>query len=195
MIQEINKLKDLDFQKQAVFAYLTCERLYPNYVFFSENFNFGDPGILRSAVDYLNDNLFTIAAKRSEIDSLLNELNKNTPDTEDFTTHLVSSALDACTTIQDSLEFLIDKKFSRIIQISTNAIDTVDMYIQEIEGLDYNSDKDFQNKINNHPLMKKEIDIQIGIIRFLCKSKTLNFEDIITLLLLQDNNKRGSLNL
>ena len=36
-IEEINKLKDFDFTKQAAFAYLTCERLYPNYTYFSDN--------------------------------------------------------------------------------------------------------------------------------------------------------------
>jgi uncharacterized protein YjaG (DUF416 family) len=34
-IKEIDKLKDLDFEKQVTFTYLTCERLYPNYVYFS----------------------------------------------------------------------------------------------------------------------------------------------------------------
>jgi uncharacterized protein YjaG (DUF416 family) len=52
-IENISDLEKLDYSKQLVFAYLTCERLYPNYVYFSNNFHFGDKKILRSAIDFI----------------------------------------------------------------------------------------------------------------------------------------------
>lgn len=193
-IAEINKLKDLDFTKQLAFAYLTCERLYPNYVYFSDNYNFGTPIILREAIDFLYQNIFEKNPDKAKINSLVKKIEKNTPDTEDFTTIFVSSALDACTCILDSLDFLIDKDFSRIKSISTYATDTVDMYIREIENIEA-SDKNFIQKVNEHLLMYKEISIQQGIIAFLNKSKSIDFEDIQTLLHLQENNIKGSLDL
>jgi uncharacterized protein YjaG (DUF416 family) len=57
-IEALNKLKQLDFSKQAAFAYLICERLYPNYVYFSNKYGFGKPNILRKAIDYLYNNFF-----------------------------------------------------------------------------------------------------------------------------------------
>jgi len=33
-IEAVDKLQELDFTKQTAFNYLTCERLYPNYVYF-----------------------------------------------------------------------------------------------------------------------------------------------------------------
>jgi uncharacterized protein YjaG (DUF416 family) len=66
----------------------------------------------------------------------LEEVDKNTPDTEDFQTVMVSPTLDACTTIQDSLYFLVDNNFSRIINISNYAADTISVFIQEKENLD-----------------------------------------------------------
>jgi uncharacterized protein YjaG (DUF416 family) len=194
-IVEINKLKDLDFNKQLAFAYLTCERLYPNYIYFSANYDFGNPDVLRKAIDYVCLHLFTKKIDATKINLLITNVSKNTPDTEDYATIFVSSALDACTTINESLDFLIDKKFSRIEDISTFGIDTVNMYIREIEAIDFNKEKHFQQKIDSHPLMQKEITIQSGIITFLCNSKTFDFEDLQTLLHLQENNKKGSLNL
>lgn len=194
-IKELDKLKDWNFYKQAAFAYLTCERLYPNYVYFSQNYDFGNPIVLREAIDYIYDNLFEQNPDKSKIQFLVQKVEENTPDTEDFSVIFVSSALDACTSILDSLDFLIHRDFSKIKSISTYGTDTIDMYIQEIENLDFNTDKEFQNKISNHPLMKREVAIQTGIISFLNNSKALDYGDIQTLLYLQENEKKGSLNL
>jgi len=194
-VEEVNKLKDLDFTKQAAFNYLTCERLYPNYVYFSDNFDFGNPDTLRLAIDYLYLNIFEKSLDKNKIEILTKEVVKNTPDTENFTTSFVSSALDACTAVIESLDFLIDKEFSRIKHISSYAIDTVDMHIQEIESLDFNKDKDFQQKIDSHPLMQKEFAIQSGIVSFLSNSHTFDFGDLQTLLHLQENNKKSNLDL
>jgi uncharacterized protein YjaG (DUF416 family) len=194
-ITALNVLKSLDVIKQAAFAYLTCERLYPNYVYFSDNYGFGEPSELREAIEFIYHNLFERGPDKNKIDSLIKKIEKNTPDTEHFTTTFVSSALDACAVIFESLNFLIDKKFSRIEAISALSTDTVDMYIQEIEALDFNKDKDFRKKIDNHPLMKKELTIQSGITSFLNNSKNIDQGDIQTLLNLQENNKKGSLGL
>jgi uncharacterized protein YjaG (DUF416 family) len=191
-IKEIEELKPLDFTKQATFAYLTCERLYPNYVYFSANFSFGEPRILRKAIDYLYQVILVGNPDKATVTQLLESVEKNTPDTEDFSTPLVSSALDACTATLDSLHFLIDMDFQRIEAVSSYATDTASMYIQDKEELDYNSDKNFQSKIDSHPLMKKEIEIQSGIITFLYGTKKIDSEDIKTLLLLQEIDKKGS---
>lgn len=194
-IKELNKLKDLDFPKQAAFAYLTCERLYPNYVYFSHNYGFGNTSVLREAIDYIYDNIFEQNADENKIHTIIQKVEKNTPDTDDFNEIFVSSALDTCSCILDSFDFLMDKDFSKIQSIATYGMDTIDMYIQEIENLDFNIDKDYQSKIESHPLMEKEVAIQNGIINFLITSKNLDYGDIQTLLRLQENENRGSLNL
>ncbi len=193
-IEEVNKLKGLGFTKQVAFAYLTCERLYPNYIYFSNNFGFGSPGVLRGAIDYLYLNLFETNPDKTKIDLLIKDVDNNTPDTEDFTTIFVSSALDACTAISDSLGFLVDKDFSKITYVSSYGFDTVDMYIQEIENIEP-TEKNFRQRVNDHPLMKKEILIQQGIITFLCNANSIDYGDIQTLLHLQENKKKGAFNL
>lgn len=194
-IKELDKLKELDFHKQAAFAYLTCERLYPNYVYFSENYNFGNPAVLREAIDYIYDNLFEQNIDKNRIQTLIQKVEKNTPDPGEFDTILSSSALDACGTIYDSLDFLVDKQFNHIKSISQMATDTTDMYIRDVNNIDEYNNKNWIQLVNDHPLMKKEVAIQSGIISFLNNRKTLDYGDIHTLLRLQENEKKGSLNL
>ena len=193
-ITEIDKLKMMNPDKQAAFAYLTCERLFPNYIYFSENYRFGNPDVLRSAIDCLYDSLFMDNPDKHRIESLIKEVEKNTPDTDDFSVIFVSSALDACTCILDSLDFLLKRDFTKIEYISSYGIDTVDMYVREIENIEL-SDKNFKQRVNEHPLVKRELSIQQGIIAFLYNANSIDYGDIQTLLHLQENNKKGSLGL
>ena len=191
----ITELKNLDFTKQLAFAYLTCERLYPNYLFFSKNYKFGNPNILRQALDFIHHDFFEKHPDKRKMDFFRKEIDKNTPDPGDFRTGLASSALDACTAVMETLNFMEDKKILRIDDISTFGTDTVSMHIMNIASLDFNKDKDFQKKIDEHPLMQREVRVQSGIITFLRNIGLLRSEDIQTLLSLQDNNCKGSLNL
>jgi uncharacterized protein YjaG (DUF416 family) len=197
LILKINELEKSEFAKQATFAYLTCERLYPNYIYFSNHFNFGNILILRKAIDYLYDNIFHSYDEKNKTNSLIVEIEKNTPDTEDWDTIHVSSALDSCAVIIEALGFFIDKKFNRIRNISTAAIDTVDMFVRNIIEGDkvHITDLTLQPKIDENPLKKKEVSIQSGIITFLNKRKSFDYYDVQTLLTLQENNNKGSLNL
>lgn len=192
---DISRLSNLGFKKQLVFAYLTCERLYPNYVYFSANFQFGDASVLRAAIDYILSCILNNTIDTPLVKKFILYVEQNTADTEDFDTIFVSSALDACTSVAETLDFLLDRQYSRLKDISTVATDSVNMYIQEIESLDFNTDKEFHTKIASHPLMQKEVAIQTGIINYLSTSTSIDLEDIRTLLNLQENDGKGSLNL
>lgn len=191
MNNDLIKLKQLDYKQQLAFAYLTCQRLYPNYVFFSKNYGFGNTDILYKCLEDIFSTLWD-AGNEKKLHELIDLVNTNTPSPEKFTTVLASSALDACTAITETLQFITDRKFSRIQDISTFATDTVDMYIQERDNLDYDL-PDFEQIIQNDPLMQKEITVQKGIISYLTTIKHLEQEDIHTLLSLQGIN--GNLNL
>jgi uncharacterized protein YjaG (DUF416 family) len=185
MIEEIKHLEKLDFTKQLSFAYLTCERLLPNYIYFSLHFKFGNPQILKDAIIFIHQSLINNSYQKETIITHLNAIDKNTPYPEKFDTILASSALDSCSVVSESLNFLMDKKIDRIKDISTLAIDTIDMYIQERDNLDFNTDKQFEEKIQQDPLMQREIYIQKGIISFLNKIDIINEADIDTLVQMQ----------
>jgi uncharacterized protein YjaG (DUF416 family) len=192
---EINLLKELDFKRQLAFAYLTCERLYPNYVYFSDHFGFGIPSRLRKAIDLLYDSLLTETYELDRVKSIGLSIENIIPQPSDYATILASGAMDACHVVQESLDFLLDKNSSRLDYVSRYAIETVEMYIDDKEQLDFNTDQDFFKKLATHPLMEKEISIQNGIISFLSKSKSVDYEDVQTLLRLQAINKKSNLGL
>ena len=154
---QIDTLKKLGFKKQLIFAYLTCERLYRNYLYFSEHFGFGNPTQLRQAIDFLRENLISQNFNRKQTESLITSIDEITPLPQDYDTILASSAMDACGVVYESLNFLLDAIPSRLSDISTFATDTVDMFIQEEDHLDFNTDKLFFEKIQNHPLMQREV--------------------------------------
>ncbi|MDP4218639.1 MAG: DUF416 family protein [Bacteroidota bacterium] len=193
-IQEINQLKDLDSTKQMTFAYLTCERLYPNYVNFSRQYNFGDPEILKDALDRIYRYLLYKEIDKEKLILLIKEVEENTPEPGDFDSILASSALDACTAIIESLNSLVNDQPPQLDNISVIATDTVSMYIHDRDNLDYNTDTNFHQKIDNDPLMLKEISTQKGIISYLSKIDNIQPSDIVTLINLQENNK-GNLGL
>ena len=185
---ELTQLKNLDFTKQRTFAYLTCERLYPNYAYFAKKYEFGNPKVLREAIQYLYGNLLDKIIDKIKLVSLSKSVEENIPQPADYDTILASSALDACTAIIESLSFWVDGQASSLENISTMATDTVAMYIHDTNNLDPNTDPNFQQKINSNPLKIKEIAIQKGIISYLSKIDILQPLDIDTLVHLQENN-------
>lgn len=195
-IDNFDTLKKMNTDKQLVFAYLTCERLYPNYVHFSNKYGFADKMALREAIDFIHNNLYeTISFEHPSIPSLMQAVELNTPTPEDFETILASSALDACSAILETLSFMHYKNELRIDDISTFATDTVNMFIHVKYDLDFNTDKEFEQKIFNHPLMQKELNIQKGIISYLSKVQNIEQSDINTLLDLQANNGKGNIDI
>ena len=186
-VKEINQLKKLDFQKQLVFSYLSCERFYPNYLFFSTNYNFGDPAILRSAIDFLHDSIFNKITNNQKMESLLQATNVNAPRPDDFATFYASIAMYSAGIVYESISLLKLTDIPRILNdISTMCTDAIDLFIQERDNMDYDED-DFEAKILNDSLMQTELSIQKGSIAYLQKIDQLNASDINTLLQLQKN--------
>jgi uncharacterized protein len=124
---------------KILFAVLTCERLYPNYVAFQKITGWGNQDTLQEGIalirQYLiKEDLFEL----EEIQSIIEQIDKITPNTEHFPGVTTSFALDACTSVFSTLNFIIDKNSEHILDVATYARDTVDMYIQEKYDLNAN---------------------------------------------------------
>ena len=76
--------------------------------------------------------------------TLLGKIENITPDTGDFED--ASYALNACAATYETLEYLIDKDSSHIVNIGTCLTDTIDFKIQEEMELN-------EMEIDSHPLM------------------------------------------
>ncbi|WP_163411610.1 DUF416 family protein [Flavobacterium ajazii] len=189
------KLDVLNGDKKLAFSLLICERLLPNYVFFSKKYNYGNPIELNNIILVLYKDLLE-KNKGYNIDEYIDVVENITPDTEDYSTILVSFALDACTSILSTLYFLKDSDVENIIDVATYARDTVDMFIQERDDLNVNN-SELELLIEQDSFMQIEKKRQVAVIDYLdnIDSVTQNDleilrqivkEDIIDLSLLQE---------
>ena len=184
-IEEIDQLSRMDLQKQLAFAYLCAKRFFPNYLFFSNNYNFGVPGVLRSGIDLLYNSIFNKTPSSQALEGLIQEIEANSPRPDDFATFYASIAMYSAGVVYESvsLQTLTDIQ-RRLMDISTMCTDAVDLFIQERDDMDYN-EEGFEEKILNDPLMQEELGIQIGSIGYLKNSKEITESDIAILLELQ----------
>jgi uncharacterized protein len=171
---EISRLlKPLSFQKRLIFGVLTCEKLYPNYEYFSQNTSWGNGQILQNAISVIYQSVFrNDLFSEVDIQDLIDKVEGITPDTENFEGILVSFALDACTSLLSTLSFIIDGETENIVDVATFARDTVDMYIQERDGLDVN-DKMIEIKIEQDVFMQREKQRQYSIIKLLSEKNDI----------------------
>lgn len=188
-IKELSQLKKFGFQKQITFAYLSCERVYPNYIYFSSQYKFGNANLLSAAIAFVYESIFN-NSDFTKVDLLLHQVEANAPRPDNFDTFYASIAMNAAGVIYESVNLLKQTDISRILDdISTMCIDAIDLFIQERDDMDYN-DAHFEEKILNDSLMQNEISIQKGIISYLAKIRDLNSSDIDILLKLQEEGSK-----
>lgn len=137
-INEISHfLKPLSFRAKVLFAVLASERLYPNYVIFEQRTNWGNSQLLQEAISLIyqyifDQNLFT----PEEIQELITQIDLVTPDTEDFDDLTTSFALDACTSLFSTLNFILSRDENDILDVATYSRDTVYAFVQAKEQFD-----------------------------------------------------------
>lgn len=174
MIQQ--KLLLLNDEKKITFSLLICERLLPNYVYFSKKYSYGNPSELNNIISILYKNLLE-KIEDPNIDNYIDTVEEIIPDTEDYSTILVSFALDACTSILSTLYFLKDKEIENIVDVSTYATDTVDMFIQERDDLDV-SNPNLELLIEEDLFMQNEIKRQSNVIDYLNSIESVTEKDL-----------------
>ncbi|TDU68056.1 uncharacterized protein YjaG (DUF416 family) [Prosthecobacter fusiformis] len=153
------ELNAFQLDQLVVFGLSCAERMIPNYKRFTRECRWGDPDILRNGLDLTWNWLTTGTISEKEVKKMLATCEAQTPDTDDFDTILVSSALDAANSVSAVLELILSNRCDSAIEIAIYGRDTVDMYIQESEGMDP-QDAQLENKIWLHPLMQRELKSQ-----------------------------------
>ena len=134
---------NLPRERQFSLAVSICKKLYFDYQKFFEKNDWGNPDLLLDAVNLAEKSL-SQETNVTGIKALLPKIDEITPDTEDFED--ASYALNACTAVYETLEFIIDNDSKHIYNIGTYLTDTVYFKIQERDELT-------EDQINEHPLM------------------------------------------
>ncbi|WP_438023391.1 DUF416 family protein [Sorangium sp. So ce233] len=152
-------LASLPREALIAFGLSCCERLYPNYVAFKRETGWGEPDVLRKGLDLAWGVLEGFGPSHDSVNSAWQEVQRAEPETEDFDTILVSSALDAAAAVGLVLKFIEEGGVGTIVEIASLCRDTVDMFVQDQDGLVSNDPK-LKERILNHRLMQRELQRQ-----------------------------------
>ncbi|GAO41780.1 DUF416 family protein [Flavihumibacter petaseus] len=137
----------LPYIRQLAFAVLICKKLYPEYAKFVEAYQWGDADLLMDAIIVCQSRLDSNGNEPSDIAELIPKIDAIVPDTDDFGgDYLGSYALNASVSVNETLEFILDRDSEHIINIATYYSDTVDFRIHEENEL-------IDLQISQHPVM------------------------------------------
>lgn len=153
------QLLALDSGKRLVFGALCCERLLPNYLTFQKEAGWGDFAAVRKALDYVWAHVYGSAQQNAEIVDASSACELAAPSADDFTSLYVTAAQDACFAVCSLLDYVLENDIDKIVQAATYATDSVDLFVQETDGIEP-GDPGLEAKILRHPLMQKELERQ-----------------------------------
>lgn len=161
------KLVKLPFWKQLVFLLIVCQRLIPSFRAFSAETGFQGQNQLTSLLSKAWD-LLSNGISNTDLSSEAALAESIAPDTENFDSVLVSSALDAAVATCLLMRAFGDQQTDSIVEAVTLVRDSVDMYVQEMEDMDPAA-PDLEENILGHELMQKELRRQREDLEFLEK--------------------------
>jgi uncharacterized protein YjaG (DUF416 family) len=123
----LDLLQSLTPHQRLAFGLSCGERLYPNYVTFFVQYEWGDPDAIRSALDSAWDALLGTSPSRETLLQCKKDVEAAEPDTADFESILVSSALDAAVATGLVLQLMEANNLALALEIATLARDSVDL--------------------------------------------------------------------
>jgi uncharacterized protein len=188
------RLKKLDSKQQLAFAALCCERLLPNYLAFQQDAGWGDVGSVRQALDCVWAFLHDQSPSTQEIKNATVSCESVAPNSDDFVSLYVTSAQDACFAVCGLLDYLLENDVDKVVQAATYAIDSVDLYVQEIESMAPN-DPQLEQKILTHRLMQRELGQQEQDLKAIEQASSLNQEFLAQRKSAWNNNGKSNLDL
>ncbi|MEQ8419634.1 MAG: DUF416 family protein [Arenibacter algicola] len=117
--QLIKNLDVLSLERKLDFAIEICEKLLPDYKAFYNEYKWGDLDSLADGLVLCKQNANGLDTDAKSIERLISEIEKITPDTEDFGEVSGSLALNSAGAISETLNFILDNKTERITDIGS----------------------------------------------------------------------------
>lgn len=187
-------LASFNRRQQLAFGAMCCERLLPNYQAFQNDTGWGDITPIREALNFVWESVVTEAVNRDQVKTLTLRCEAVAPDSEYFESLFVSCAQDACFAVCNLLDFLLENEVDRVIQAAIYAIDSIDLYVQEIEEMDPGNPS-LEADILSHSLMQRELEQQTLNLKAIEKNPEVNSTFVSNLRLSWGNNGKSNLNL
>ena len=120
----------LSYEKQLDFALSICKRLFFDYQNFYNQEKWGNPELLMDAIKFC-EQAKKDSPTKTEIETMLSQVEAITPDTENFGDEIGSYALNACVAVLHTLQFLLIKNSLDIYYIVNALYDTIDIRVQQ----------------------------------------------------------------
>ncbi len=130
LTSNINKLSD---KGRIHFAVDLSRKLLPGYITFSEKHYWGDADVLSEAITFCQQHLLLEETDYKTIYGLVEKVEQNVPDTDEFSTFDGIYALNSSLAVIELLEYLLDKNQKHIMHISSYMIDNIDLKINADE--------------------------------------------------------------
>lgn len=124
-------VRQLPVPKRLSFAILICNRLIPDYQRFVISQKSGDVFVINQALDYCKRIEKGFDSDSNKVNNLINAVDNITPDTNDINDVSGSLALNAAWIITETLNYILDRKEHRIVDIGLFAYSSVFLKISE----------------------------------------------------------------
>jgi uncharacterized protein YjaG (DUF416 family) len=184
-IAEIEKtIVSMSHEQKCLFILLTCDKMLPNYVSFSEKNDWGNSRVLKNEILMLEKAILEIPIATTELSELNKFIEANIPDLDSFETG--SFAFDTSIVFSEAIEYLINKDTKHILNIAQGILDTIDMFVQIKEDLDPN-DIELDNKIQKSEYIKREFKRQRLLVNHIKNTEIITKEVIAEIRQLNDS--------
>lgn len=153
--QLIKNVDGLSSRQKLKFAIEVCEKLFPDYQTFQDEYKWGNANLIADGLAACKRNANGLDPDEKSVRLLIAEIEKITPNTEDFGEVSGSLALNSAAAICETLSFILDNKTERISDIGGLSYDSA--YFKACE--DY--PKLSESEIENHRDLQNEINWQL----------------------------------
>lgn len=158
-----DQLRQVSVTHALIFVACCAERMYPNYLAFAQNQQWGDPEVLRNGLD----TLWLLASgkilREEEVQSLIEGCQGVVPDSEDFQSVLTSAAQYSVVAVVLGLSCYLNQDASLAEQVSVVALETVRDYLYQVTSVTiepHAQDVELEEWIEKSPLLRAEQDQQ-----------------------------------
>ncbi|RSK38436.1 DUF416 family protein [Hymenobacter perfusus] len=165
-------LLPLPLTHQAVFAALTCVRLLPSVERFDQEEPEKGAPVFRTAIAALCAFGAQQAVAPSQWARLQEQLEGFWPDLDETTNPFASYAFDACVALGEALALVQSGEPEHVLQCATAARDTVDMYVQDVTGVELPPDQ-LNAFVDATPEMQREVARQHALAQALATERPL----------------------
>ncbi|MDF5725293.1 MAG: DUF416 family protein [Rhizonema sp. PD37] len=192
--KELEKLPTLH---RIAFAASCCERLLPNYNAFSRQENWGDPSVLRIALDEVWQILQAKPVDAALIRKLIEDCEGVIPDSDDFGGLSDMEAQEAAIAICNTLEACLDPTPQQIIKVANCVTDSIDAFLDESFNVSESKVelKKLVEAIASHPMAVREMAKQSEDLQRLKQAEKLDRDFVEWLRTSFDNDGKSLIDL